>query len=161
MIKVIYSDKDSKIPEDSDDLTSDRHIFLAGPTPRSAEVKSWRPEAIQIFESIGFDGTLIVPEPQNGIWKHRNCQIDWEQAYLQECDAVMFWVPRNMQNMPGLTTNIEFGMYLYSGRMIFGAPGDAEHVWYMQYCCQKNKVPTSDNLLGTCWETLSFLNKSA
>ena len=29
-------------------------VFLAGPTPRSPDIKSWRPEAIKIFKASGF-----------------------------------------------------------------------------------------------------------
>lgn len=40
-------------------------IFLAGPTPRPGQTwKSWRHnDAIEIFERIGFDGILYLPEP--------------------------------------------------------------------------------------------------
>ena len=37
-----------------------KSIFLAGPTPRDAETKSWRPETIKLL--TGFDGTIFVPE---------------------------------------------------------------------------------------------------
>lgn len=153
-IKVIYSDLDAK-----ELAYSARSIFLAGPTPRSPDVKSWRPEAIECFEELGYFGNIIVPEPQNGVWKHRDAQIDWEQYYLNRCDVVMFWVPRNMLTMPALTTNIEFGMYLDSGKLVFGAPPEAEHVWYMQYCCKQRKISTGDSLHKTCELANSFMNK--
>ncbi len=37
-------------------------LFLAGPTPRRAEVLSWRPEAIQILGKGRFSGTVLIPE---------------------------------------------------------------------------------------------------
>ena len=42
-----------------------KSIFLAGPTPRSKEVKSWRPEAIRLLKEKGFDGVVFVPEFEN------------------------------------------------------------------------------------------------
>src|SRR6266511_3357557 len=37
-------------------------LFLAGPTPRSADVPSWRPEALNLLRGLGFAGTVLVPE---------------------------------------------------------------------------------------------------
>jgi hypothetical protein len=39
-------------------------IFLAGPTVRGNQTHliSWRFEAIDIFKSLGFKGSLVVPE---------------------------------------------------------------------------------------------------
>jgi hypothetical protein len=37
-------------------------LFLAGPTPRSAEVASWRPGALHILSELGFGGSVLVPE---------------------------------------------------------------------------------------------------
>lgn len=39
-----------------------KSIFLAGPTLRKEIVKSWRPQAIEILEELGFDGVVYVPE---------------------------------------------------------------------------------------------------
>lgn len=37
-------------------------IYLAGPSPRSNTVKSWRPEAIALLKKLGFTYDVIVPE---------------------------------------------------------------------------------------------------
>lgn len=39
---------------------STKSIFLAGPTPRSKEVQSWRPEALRILKNLGYDGQVYV-----------------------------------------------------------------------------------------------------
>ena len=44
-------------------------IFLAGPTPRSRHVISWRPEALDLLRCLGFAGTVLC--------------IDDEQLQLQ------------------------------------------------------------------------------
>ena len=43
-------------------LKGEKSIFLAGPTPRSLDVETWRKEAIRILEELGFDGIVYVPE---------------------------------------------------------------------------------------------------
>jgi hypothetical protein len=43
-------------------------VFLAGPSPRSKDVSSWRPEAIRALETAGYDGFVLVPEPRDGAY---------------------------------------------------------------------------------------------
>ena len=40
----------------------------------------------------------------------------------------MFWIPRKMPDMPGLTTNLEFGYYIAKrpDNVILGFPKDAD-----------------------------------
>lgn len=85
-------------------------IFLAGPTPRNKNTKSWRPDAIKCFDEAEFDGILFIPEPRDGkfSWAYIT-QVDWEDLGLNLCDCIMFWIPRDMKTMPAMTTNIEWG----------------------------------------------------
>lgn len=111
-------------------------IFLAGPTPRSMEVPSWRPAAIAYLESIGYDGVVFSPEPEDGVWlsggdAYAN-QVAWERQGLDMADVIVFWVPRNRDTMLGLTTNVEFGRYVTSGKIVFGAPAEADSVRYLE-----------------------------
>ena len=55
---------------DKIDVTDWNSVFLAGPTPRDPSVPSWRPEAIQLFSDMKFDGSLYIPEPQDGKYSH-------------------------------------------------------------------------------------------
>jgi hypothetical protein len=73
-------------------------IFLAGPTPRSKEVSSWRPEFIEILELKCFDCTVFVPETADGWW-HGNYdeQCKWEHDHMDCADYVVFWIPRNLE----------------------------------------------------------------
>ena len=52
-MKVVYSNQ--IIPNDFSNS-----IFLAGPTPRSNSIKSWRKEAIDIFKELNFNGTILI-----------------------------------------------------------------------------------------------------
>lgn len=125
-------------------------IFLAGPTPRSKDVPSWRPEALKVLEDLGYDGHVFLPEPRDGVWsKEYDNQIDWEEAALNQSDCILFWVPRDLKTMPGFTTNDEWGFWKYSGKVVFGAPDTAEKVRYQEHYAKKYGVPMGSTLKDT------------
>jgi hypothetical protein len=112
-----------------------RSIFLAGPTAGEGKF-SWRTDAIEMFRQLGFDGHLFVPEPNGFDWptpEQHDAIVDWEVDGLNRADCILFWVPRNMETMPGLTTNIEYGEWFKSGKVVLGSPGDAPKMDYMKY----------------------------
>ncbi len=87
-------------------------IFLAGPTPRRPDVSSWRPAVLDLLRMLGFAGRVLVPERRD--WSARFSyldQVEWEHAGLEGCTVVAFWVPRDLERLPGFTTNVEFGRY--------------------------------------------------
>ena len=114
-------------------------IFLAGPTPRDPAVKSWRPDAIEIFEKLGFNGTLLIPEMRGGFTDdfEYGDQIDWEQDGLETVNVIMFWIPRELKLMPAFTTNIEFGYWLAKdpSKMVIGYPKGTPNMRYFDYKC--------------------------
>jgi hypothetical protein len=119
-------------------LPLDRAIFLAGPTPRSTDVKSWRPEAVEILRLAGFDGDVLAPERMDWAVKFDyEDQVEWELRGLENCAVIAFWVPRDMATMPALTTNVEFGMFVRSRRAIYGRPHDAPHTRYLDHLYRK------------------------
>src|SRR3989344_6570979 len=84
-----------------------KSIFLAGPTPRTSDVQSWRPEALKILEEKGYDGVVFVPEkkPGNDNTKYSpSLASPWEHKMLDMSDIVLFWVPRDLETLPGFTT---------------------------------------------------------
>lgn len=115
-------------------------IFLAGPTPRDKETPSWRPEAIRLLEGMGYDGVVFSPEVEDGEWKSGPDayieQVEWERKGLDMADQIVFWVPREMTSMPALTTNVEFGRYVTSGKVVLGAPEWAKSVKYLDTMLQ-------------------------
>ena len=135
-MRVLYSDE-----EHFDGLTNG--VFLAGPTPRSNNVASWRPLAVRILEEYGFDGTVLVPERKGGWAKvSYDDQVEWERAGLSLAKAIVFWVPRNMETMPALTTNVEFGYWVAKSpeRVVYGRPQDAPSTRYLDWLIkQENK----------------------
>lgn len=110
-----------------------KSMFLAGPTPRDRETPSWRPRALELLAEAGYDGVVLVPEEEGGFQPGHDydAQLAWERTALDACDVILFWVPRNMNGMPGLTTNVEFGLYVSSGKVVFGAPPSATSVRYL------------------------------
>lgn len=122
-------------------------IFLAGPTPRDADTPSWRPDALRLLAARGFTGVVFVPEPRDGAWaRDYEGQVLWEEEHLHMADVVLFWLPRALPRMPGLTTNDEWGTFKHSGKVVFAAPPDAEKVRYQRHYADKLFVPTADDL---------------
>ncbi len=130
----------------TDDLPS---IFLAGPTPRDRQKAStWRGHALRLLAD--FEGHVFVPETEDWGW-HGDWaeQVEWEEAALKHATVIVFWVPRDLETMPGFTTNIEFGRWMDSGKVVFGAPLKATKTGYMRYYCDKLGIPVADDLAGT------------
>ncbi len=153
-MKIIYTGQPPEL--NTPGTTGPGSIFLAGPTPRyetgTLTPQSWRPDALRVLESYRFEGAVYVPEhPPEGpaLVKSQAEQIEWEWSAIASAHVVAFWVPREMKRMPALTTNIEFGMLMQSGRIVFGAPQEAEHVGYMLHACERFKIPNAMTLEAT------------
>jgi len=122
-------------------------VFLAGPTPRQDGIPSWRPEALKHLQALGFDGHVFLPEPKDGKWlADYDGQIEWEEEALNRSDVIVFWVPREVGPMTALTTNIEWGMWQDSGKVIWSAPDWAKHTRYPEYYAKKLGVQTANEL---------------
>jgi len=126
-------------------------VFLAGPTPRRKEVVSWRPEAIKIFERLNFNGVIYYPEDRfgNDFEFNKNNQIEWEQRCLNISSVILFWIPRDIKSMPGFTTNLEFGRYMDSGKIVLGVPDSASKMSWIKYHTKKIGIPIYDSLEKT------------
>ncbi|MGD9726493.1 MAG: nucleoside 2-deoxyribosyltransferase domain-containing protein [Nitrospira sp.] len=110
-------------------------IFLAGPTPRSGAVRSWRPEALQILDGLGHTGYVFVPETAGWGWSgDYDAQVLWEWQALGRAASVVFWVPRDLETMPAFTTNVEFGMIvsMFPGRAVLGFPVGCPKMRYLE-----------------------------
>ncbi|HWM04498.1 MAG TPA: nucleoside 2-deoxyribosyltransferase domain-containing protein, partial [Actinophytocola sp.] len=109
-------------------------LFLAGPTPRTPDVASWRPEAMAEIERrwAGPDELVVfLPEPRGAVWPEYEHQRTWELYWGDRCDVVLFWIPRG-PGMPALTTNDEWGRWKDSGRVVLGTPPEAQSVRYQR-----------------------------
>ena len=56
---------------------------------------------------------VYVPEFETGNMKpDLTEQADWEREGLQNATVILFYIPKKIPEMPGFTTNVEFGMWL-------------------------------------------------
>lgn len=131
-------------------LKGSKSMFLAGPTPRSMDVDTWRTEAIKILDELGFRGIVYVPEKEfdDRTFEYTN-QVWWEREALHNATTIVFWIPRNVEIMPGFTTNVEFGYWLAknSDKVIYGRPNNCPKNKYLDwlYETETDKKPI-DNL---------------
>lgn len=111
-----------------------KSIFLAGPTPRGKEIASWRVDVVKKLEKLGFDGVVFVPEYSTWIPKENyEEQANWEREALTEATVILFWIPRSLPDMPGFTTNVEFGYWLHSKKVIYGRPDGSPKTKYLDW----------------------------
>lgn len=150
---------------------ADSSIFLAGPTPREKDVKSWRPDAISYFERLNFSGTLIIPEPRDGDWSVcYDYQREWEQIGLDLATAVLFWVPRDLSRLPsgklrlpGFTTNIEWGRCTmrYPHKLVLGFPASAPKMGYISEDARELGIPFEHDLRYLCHLALRLVEQQS
>lgn len=124
-------------------------IFLAGPTPRSTDIKSWRPEALKILNDLGFEGVVYVPERE--IDDRTNggpAQAMWEREALFNAKVIVFWIPRSFPDMPAFTSNIEFGYWIAKdkNKVIYGRPDNSIKNSYLDwlYKLETKRTPCSN-----------------
>lgn len=119
---------------DQEVIKGDKSIFLAGPTPRGENEISWRKEAVNILEELGFDGLVYIPEYST--WKPKESYVDqamWERNALTNATVIIFWVDRKIPEMAGFTTNVEFGYWLPTGKVLYGRPDGAPKIKYLDW----------------------------
>lgn len=142
-------------------------IFLAGPTYRihkdnADDVKSWREDALEFLKQQRFTGTVYVPECRNYImpkeWTFSR-QVDWETECLQEADVILFWIPRNLETLPGFTTNIEFGEWFKSGKIAIGSPKNTPKIKYLKERCSRENIIWTESLSDCIVQALEKLKQ--
>lgn len=136
-------------------------VFLAGPTNTE---KSWRENALKELQKQGYDGTVFVPEPRNGKWRSDyDEQVIWEDKALNRSDAILFWIPRDLKDMPGLTTNDEWGYWksAHPSKLILGAPDYAEKVRYQKFYAEKLGIEMAETLEETVKKAIAKIGDGA
>lgn len=145
---------------DQEVIKNSKSIFLAGPTPRGENTISWREDAVEILNKLGFDGVVYVPEYST--WKPKEDYTDqamWERTALTNAGIILFWIPRSLPDMPAFTTNVEFGYWLHSNKVIYGRPNGAPKTKYLDwlYELDYNKKPI-DDLEDLLKESINLIN---
>jgi hypothetical protein len=139
-------------------------VFLAGPTPRTATVPSWRPDAIAALGQAWTGHrplTVLTPESRGGRRAAEyHDQVDWEATGLDTATAILFWIPRDLRDLPGFTTNVEFGLYVRSGRVVLGCPPDCpnpERNRYLIWTAHRYGVPVHHSLPAAVNDALTIV----
>ncbi|WP_019633584.1 nucleoside 2-deoxyribosyltransferase domain-containing protein [Actinomadura atramentaria] len=143
-------------------------VFLAGPTPRSPDVPSWRPAALREL-AAQWDGpgplAALVPESADGRRAESyDGQIGWETAARARADAILFWIPRDLRTMPGFTTNVEFGLDIGTGRAVLGCPPDCpdpQRNRYLIWVARHHGAPVCETLPATVTAALALARRSS
>ncbi len=104
----------------------DGAAFLAGPTSRHQILEyNWRCEAVAHLREEGFRGYIYAPEPrgaeEEGDFTEREYIHRWESDRLFAATHAVFWIPRRADELLGLNTNLELGIFL--GRILFSTRG--------------------------------------
>lgn len=142
-------------------------VFLAGPM-RSDRLPSWRSEAMTALDAAWRSPRqllVLTPEFRNGdpLGDYPQQKFEWEMSALDRADAILFWVPRNPDYCPGFATNVEFGMYVRSGRVVFGAPPDCANPERNRYPIRVAKrygVPVLSTLVETVAAAVALMERS-
>jgi len=153
-----------------DEPTEGGGIFLAGPSLRPEQKgTSWRPDAIQRIKQLKINPTIYVPEfkpilvpnyrqgeaPEN--WTYEK-QVEWEVKCLFLAQTILFWIPRSFET-PGFTTNIEFGEWLHSDKIVIGWPKHADRMDYIAHRCKMRGMYIHHNLNTLCEEAVEHNRK--
>ena len=112
-------------------------IFLAGPTPReNTGSPSWQAEALRLLQD--YLGNVFVPEGRGFQYSgNYDGQVYWELKALDLADIVLFWVPRDLDKLPGFTTNVEFGLVCgWEKAAVLGYPLGAPKTKYLRYLAE-------------------------
>lgn len=128
---------DAELPENMDD----KFVFLAGPTSRNQVIHChWRGQAVSLLRHYGFTGWIFCPEPRGyeapSDFTERGYIHKWESDRLMNATHVAFWIPRKADELLGLNTNLELGIFLgfaisnnLDGQQLFvGWPHGAERM---------------------------------
>ena len=151
-MKVYYSNEKIKKGQKS--------IFLAGTTAQDRN-NDWRDKVVKLLEDKGFDGVVYNPDyTELEVKNSYEDQLKWELKGIAESTAILFWIERDLPERPGLTTNVEFGYWLHSGRVVYGRPDSSEKCLYldMLYKLKTGKTP-SKTLEDVVNKVLEFLNE--
>ena len=126
-------------------------IYLAGPVPRRAGEVPWHLEAIAALQAYGFDGAVIVPRASDeaAAQESDERQLSWEFEAQCRADVLLFWVPRDPADMLGLTTNLEWGIWHDTGKVVIGIPPAAAMTLPLRHAAYRVGVDVCESMNGT------------
>lgn len=136
-------------------------IFLAGPVPRDHHPEHWRKDAIDYLDQKQFTGTVYCPMLQGCQYipdhEYNGTHMDWEYDAMHKSDLILFWMPRDMKRYLALTSNIEWGMWFDTGKVVLGYPTDAEHMDHIHHFAERHEIAIAHTLHDTIDNGLTLL----
>lgn len=144
-------------------------IFLAGcslrPIQFHLDIPRWRSEFIKFLELKNIQDipeiNLIIPEYRDEIipdnWTYSR-QVSWEVSNLKKSTIICFWIERS-EHLKGLTTNIEFGEYLNSEKIVVGYPEDSLNNNYLTERLDLLSIPIHRTLNVLVDQSIEFLKQ--
>ncbi|MFH8344362.1 nucleoside 2-deoxyribosyltransferase domain-containing protein [Streptomyces sp. NPDC018045] len=140
-------------------------VYLSGPTPTDPQVPSWRGEAVAALRKL-WSGSgrlaVFVPEPSpGGDYPDYADQIAWEEEAMRLSDVVAFYIPRRMPRLPGLVSNIKWGAWHDSGRVVLGTPPEADRMEYLLHFAKELGVPVAHTIEDTARAALEMVGGGA
>lgn len=145
----------------------EKSLFLEGPSPRDLETLDWRRQAVDLLTQLKYDGVVYIPCPRSvwdkikdGKWDYEN-QVDWEHKARFASDAIVCWVPRELEKMPAMTTNVEFGEDFDLGRFYYGRPDWAKKCTYLDSKAKKQGIRIYNDLLALLQDVVHSLKPVA
>ena len=139
-MKVVYTLE--KIP---DNFTNS--IFLAGPVYNTGLEKSWRDIVIYTLKQLNYTGVVFIPEMRDGGRCDYTLEIhEWENRCIACSDFILMNLYKNIEKgIYGLTSNIEFGRYINSKKLVLNFT-DSYDFKYMEYVSDVHKIPSFTNM---------------
>ena len=120
-------------------------LYFAGPTWLAEGEVNWHEIGIAHLRERNFSGTVILPMPRDGNWRGDDAaQIAWQLKAQQRATVIVFWMPRM-----GPVTNIEFGEWCRSGKIVLGSPPGTPKTDYALQRARTLGVPIGTTLSGT------------
>ena len=154
--KVLFYD--DNIEDYLERMKNEGAVVLAGPTSRDAIPDYlWRKDAHHYLRASGFEGFIIVPEFRGQSYLQNTFKDDftssefvrhWERTGLRHSQYRMFWIPRNREQLLGLTTNRELGQWIafaendleVSKRLFIGWPDGTPNMGSLEFEIHTSKV---------------------
>jgi hypothetical protein len=121
-------------------------IYLAGPVPREAADAGWHEDAVREIHRTGFRGCIVIPRLRPAATSDPDEQRRWEHEAMSRADALLFWIPRVLWTLPGLTSNLEWGVWHDSGKAVLGAPPSAPKMSYLRFYAEVGGAPQATSL---------------
>src|SRR5436309_1919591 len=97
----------------------EKMIFLGDSTLYQGKLSSsWRIDAIQWLEQLGYDGTVYIPEDKEGYPNtaslNYEARLRWVRGALMRSDVIIFWLPRDPKSLSHIVMGVELGWLMES-----------------------------------------------